>query len=736
MNRDAIASLVSKRTLTLIAIPSVLSLITFAVYYASLWYSFIFDDLPTITQYAHVRYIDFAGQFFGNPRWISRLLNQITFYFGGVNPFAYRIFDVLAHIIIGALIFAMLLRLFSRAHTMTFVHDHALALATTTSMLFLLHPTQTQTVTYITQMRLEGLEMLFAMLIMTCFVYAATSASSRIKRCLYAISLVLMAFACGTKEIVVTIPPLLVVLDWFFIAQGNWQDFKSRLWVHCGYILILLGFLIKYGYLRFGFLRSISTVMVRNNRGNILTSSASTYIDIYHFAISQFKVLLHYLWIFIWPFGLSFDYEVKLSSHWYSADVLIPAYCIAMLIAGAVWLYFTKKQHLVVFGFAWFLIAMLPRTSIFPTTELICDYKTYPASLGMMVLLASLALQGVLYVMRQWSLTSERQKRALATTALCMCFLLAGASKMRTYVWESELTFWADVLTKAPKARVFNNYAVALWDAGRQEEAIANFNEAIKRDEGYAEPHVNLGTIYQTKHDFDRAMFHYARALDIGEAHPELFNNLGMLHFDNQSWVSAEYCLKRAIELRPFYSKTHCNLGRVYQMLNRREDALQCYENALKGDEPTEEMYYLHGSLCLDMGLASKAIASLERVNKDYQDTAFLLGCCYYGMPNYAKANDYLAYAYQKDPGNKIYVYNYAQSLLNLRKYDLALPLFQQCGMDMQRFPYARLHIAKCLHGLNRKQEAQQTLHALIAAKPDQNVLQDARLLEKEIRTG
>ena len=54
----------------------------------------------------------------------------------------------------------------------------------------------------------------------------------------------------------------------------------------------------------------------------------------------------------------------------------------------------------------------------------------------------------------------------------------------------------------------------------------------------------------------------------------------------------------------------------------------------------------------------------------------------------------------------------------------------------MQRFPYALLHMAKCLQGLNRKQEAQRTLQALIAAKPDQNVLQDARLLEKEFRTG
>ena len=90
----------------IIGIPLFLSVIAFIVYYPSLWYPFMFDDLPTIINYIHIRFIDFSGQFFGNPRWISRLWNQITFHYWKDNPFAYRIVDIMMHSVIGILVFA------------------------------------------------------------------------------------------------------------------------------------------------------------------------------------------------------------------------------------------------------------------------------------------------------------------------------------------------------------------------------------------------------------------------------------------------------------------------------------------------------------------------------------------------------------------------------------------------------------------------------------------------------
>jgi tetratricopeptide (TPR) repeat protein len=720
-----------------IAIPALFSAMAVAIYYPAMRYIFMFDDLPTIINYMHIRYIDFKGQFFGNPRWISRLLNQITYHFWHNDPYGYRIIDLLLHIVIGVLVFTLVYRLFSYQKKNAFLRDYSLLLASLSCMLFLLHPVQTQTVTYITQMRLEGLVAFFSLLVTNLFVLAVTTNSKMIQFVLYVSAFIAMAFAAGTKEVVVVLPALLVLTDWFFIAESDWQSFKSRLWVHALFCLILYGVLASYGYLSPNFIKNSSvSALVHNNRGNILTKAASEHITLYPFFISQFKVILHYVFIFFWPFRLSFDYDVLLAQHLYNLDVLIPLFVLLGMFFGLSLLYRRQKVNAFVYGFMWFFITMLPRTSIFPSTELICDYKTYPASFGMMVLLAIIIARVALWVKEKVleSINEQRRSVIVAGSLLILSVAITGYSGVRNTVWRSELDFWGDVIQKAPKARAYNNYAIALWELGKEQEAMVNFHKAIEKDDWYAEPHVNLATIYQVKNNVEKALEHYKRAIEIGEGHPELFNNLGMLHFSNQSWTAAEYCLKQAIELRPYYSKPNLNLGKLYQLQNRREAALACYEAAIKGDKPDAEVFYLYGSLCFEMGRLDQAIASLEHLDKNYQNTAFLLGCCYYNRPCYAKAAEYLGFAYQKDPNNRVYAYNYAQALINLRKYQEALPIFETCSQGANAHPYASLHRVKCLYEVGKKDEAKKALKVLVASNPPKQILDDALRLQKECK--
>ena len=77
---------------------------------------------------------------------------------------------------------------------------------------------------------------------------------------------------------------------------------------------------------------------VKNNIGNVLTHNPAIQITPYYFFISQFKVVLHYLWIFIWPFAISVEYDWKLAKSLFAADCIIPL-MILMCIGAFIFVY-------------------------------------------------------------------------------------------------------------------------------------------------------------------------------------------------------------------------------------------------------------------------------------------------------------------------------------------------------------------------------------------------------------
>lgn len=717
-------------------IPILMGVLTVIVYFSSLFYGFIFDDFPTIIQYFHVRIFDPIGMFFANPRWISRVLNQFTYHHWQTNPIPYRVIDLAIHLAIGFMIFYLMLDLLSKFIRNDFIQKNAFIISVLTAGLFLLHPTQTQTATYITQMRLEGLVVFFAFLVLTTFVKSVRTEKKNIKTAWLVASYIATAFAAGTKEIVVVLPALVVLIDWFFIAQGDWENFKTRLWMHAGYFVALFGTLAYMG-IRPAYVARIAGSPLRNNRGNVLTQSPDVYISMFSYFISQFKVILHYISIFIWPFRISFDYDMRLAQSVLSMEVIVPAVTLFSLTWLVVKRWLADKADVWAFAFAWFMIAILPRASIFPSTELICDYKTYLASFGAMFALALLATKGIEFVMTYVKGVQVSSSKQITQVALGFVLLsCAGvASNQRNKVWSSDLNFWQDAVNHAPtKARGHNNLATALYEKGDFEGALKEFNDAIKCDSNYGEPHVNLASIYQMRGDVDTALKHYARAMEIGEAHPEMFHNLGILHVNQQNYDTAADCFKQAIDLRPYYSSAHKQLGKIYQIQGKQEEALRAYDQALAGDQPDYESIYLKGTLCMERADFRAALEMFQQLNRNYLDTEFQLGCAYYGLAYYQQARDCFAKTIATDPTNLVYVHNYAQALLNCKEYAQALPLFEQCSASTKQgeLPYVPMHIAKCKFYMGKKEEATKALHKL-AKSGDQEIKHDVMLLMKEI---
>ena len=551
--------------------PVSLLVFTFFIYYPTLIFGFIFDDLPTITEYIHARKIDFWGQFFQNPRWISRLLNQFTFVHWQNSPWPYRIFNVSLHLATGLLMFLFLFFVLRRYKKNEFIHQNAYLISFLTMALFLLHPVQTQTVTYITQMRLEGLVAFFFFAVLLCFIIAVYAKKKLLKYILFGLSFILAAFAAGTKEIAIVLPFITVIVDWFFVAQGDWNDFKKRIPLHLLYSFIIFGLFFRYGCLVPGNIKSMLTTPVRNNRGNLLTPSHQEYITTYYYLISQFKVILHYIYIFLFPINLCFDYDYKLSTGFFNFDVLAPFFILASIVCWAAVRFWRNSADIFTFGMLWFFILILPRASFFISTELVCDYKTYSASFGIFFFMAFIVAKGFNYFAKIWN--NAKYIYVQPASFVVLVLALGFFSKIRTNVWGSELLFWKDAAEKSGKARCYHNYANAYADLGDIKSAMHYYEEAIKRDDFYAEPHINLGLMYQRMNRDEIALEHYKRALEIGEGHPELFNNLGILHVKHYAYEEAEVCFKKALALKPHYVGALVNMGKLYCLQGKAQNA-------------------------------------------------------------------------------------------------------------------------------------------------------------------
>jgi len=679
------------RSLLLFLSPLALITITWIFYSPSLRYCYLFDDLPQISRNFYLRFFAPSKLFFADTRWLSKLLNQITYQFSKLDPFGYRLGNLILHCLIGLLIFILVYTVFKRATRQPFLARNALLIATLTSGLHLLHPAQTQTVTYITQMRLEGLASLFIFSILLLFsraVYATTP----VYRALWYAGCILMAIlGTGSKEIFIILPVLLLSFDWFFLAQGAWHTLRKRLPLH----LLIMGALVA-SFLQYSqpipFSQAVTlNLEMENNRGNELTTASEQKIRPIPFLMTQFQVLCHYLKIYFWPHNMSFDYDTKLVTSFWQWRVIIPLLFLCTLLLLALYAYKVYPLNVYTFCTFWFFVSVAPRASIIPTPELVCDYKMYIPSFGILLLQAT-ALAFILTIKRLPTLIPYACSHLLMLPLGYVCM-------QKNTVWESRTRFWEHVISIAPnKARAYNNLAVGYAEQGKSEQAIAAYKKALACQPSYAEPHMNLAVHYQAENKRDKAHYHYLKALELGKAaHPEFYFNLGMFNMKGKDYQKALRCFSIATRLRPYYSKAYYNMGHIHYQRKEYKKALTCYDKALKGNLTTSAVYYAAGTAAYMVGDRQKAITYLQHVQRHqdgYKNTDFMLGCCAYQEKDPTRAAIHFGKACARNPENLTYHYNYALALLACKQYAQAEQLFAAC--DPVTFPHAPLHAIKC----------------------------------------
>jgi hypothetical protein len=454
---------------------------TIVAYVNSFGTAFQFDDRATILQDPRLAGLsEFAGQAgrMIRPVWKLSLLVDRQLY--GQNPTGYHLLNLLLHCGSGLLLFAILRRAQAAAGLKgNFVDPERISeplLPFAMTLFFLLHPIQTETVTYISG-RATGMAAFFSLLSLYLFLRAADSRFT----VYYASALLSFVFALLSKEIAVILPVLLLLWQTVFRPI----PLRSRaIYVHAPFWAILgLGLITAGFHPRYSFLAHAS-LETRSVYTNLLT---------------QINAICHALTLFFFPTRLNFDHDLPVFRSLTQWPIPV---CLGLLVGMvAVALWNLRRRPLLAFGVLWFFICLLPTNSLIPRYDILSERNLYLPSIGIFVAAVSL-LEAVIS-----KLASRRSNLATALLKSTCVVLAAGlliATVGRNRVYANEVTFWSDAARKSPrKARPHNNLGYALYEAGDVDRALSEFRIALSLDPESTSASENLRRVWKIRHRDD-----------------------------------------------------------------------------------------------------------------------------------------------------------------------------------------------------------------------------------------
>lgn len=567
----------------------ILSVLAVVLYSSAFHGPFIFDDGMYISKNPLIRNL---GNFWppSGPRYLGYLSFALNFRLGGLETFGYHIVNVIIHIINGLLVYSLIMSTFrtpwmDRAQVEG-RETTAFFLALISSVLFVVHPVQTQAVTYITQ-RFASLATLFYLLSLVSYIrWRLLSGPKGLKALLYIVSLASAIAAQNTKEISFTLPIMIVLYELVFFGLD-----KKRIPALIPFILTLAIIPLAILGPEAGFGGGGADIGERTREMQIRDLTALSRHD---YLVTQFRVIVTYIRLIVLPVNQTLDYDYPLFTTIFSAAPLVSFLFLLSIAIVAIWIFVKSRKESCALGLLfssgvfWFFITLSIESSIIPINDLIFEHRLYLAMPS-----ASLAFgSALIYILR----FAAGKKAPAATLALILTAVIAVplsiATYMRNTVWADEIVFWEDAVVKSPmKARVHNNLGSVFHRKGDLARAMDEFRRAIELKPNFADAHYNLGVAYKDIGRMDDAILEFEAAVTYQPQKANAHNNLGLAYLSKGRIDEAVGEFSTTIRLEPSNYRAHNNLGLAYKYLGRYDEAAYEFETALSINPGFEDAY-------------------------------------------------------------------------------------------------------------------------------------------------
>jgi Flp pilus assembly protein TadD len=540
---------------------------------------FLLDDNDHIVE--DQDFLGIAGR-----RPVVNLTLALSYGLSGLEPWGYHLVNLAIHLLAGVTLFAVVRRTLELDSFETSWKPRAPWIALTVALIWVVHPLQTQSVTYVIQ-RAEALMALFYLLTIYCVLRGAGSGRAALW---YGAAVLAAGLGMGSKAVMVTAPAVVLLYDRVFLSASIGELLRRRWGLYaalCGSWLMLAICGVIQGV--FSTSAKIATVGF-----GVKDLTPGEYL------MSQPGVILNYLWLSVFPKSLCLDYGWPVAES--AVAIVVPLLIIGALLAGTGWA-LRFRPWLGFLGAAFFIV-LAPTSSIVPIKDLAFEHRMYLPLAAVVIAAVALACR----------LVPARGARVALAVAVILALGIRTIDRNHDY--RSPYAMWSTVVAVRPEnPRAHTELANALDDRGQTDQAIQHYRAAIRLQPTAYLAHNNLGTALASRQRHDEAIVHYEKALELNPRHylthnnlgnalmrinraeegiahfrtaieirkkyPTAYNSLGVALANRGEIDEAEACFRKAVRLRPEFAEARSNLGSILRAHGRLDEAATEYRTAV-----------------------------------------------------------------------------------------------------------------------------------------------------------
>ena len=548
-----------------------------------------YDDYRLITENSHIQdginassmkwaFTDSYLEYWHPLTWLSIMLDWLLF---GANASGHHFVSLLLHI--GAVLF---LFIFLNKATKS-LWPSAFAAA-----FFALHPLRVESVAWAAE-RKDVLSMFFGMSTLYFYVYYAET--RRISE--YIICFMLFALSIMSKPMLVTLPFVLLLLDYWPLTR--WQKQLSPLNIPAvtaqyadenkvkqrnAYIQMeekttaslkdhypVMAKLLWEKTPFFLLSVLVSTMVIGQLHANSYMASLQ------EFPFSQrigngIMSYVAYLGKTFWPVDLAvfYPYEHSLQT-W-----LVLGAAFFLLVISALVIYFFKRKPFLAVGWFWYLGTLFPVVGLMQAGyQAMADRYTYLPSIGISIMLA----WGVPSLIKR----DDLRKNLLFPVAIAVLGIMAVLTWKQCQYWKNDMTLSTHALRVTEDNYVAHNILASfLSQEKRIKEAIYHYNESLRLNPKYHYTYNNRGSLYRDIGQYQLALEDFNAAIGLKQNFATAYINRGETYFHLGLYHLALEDFNKVIRLKPYDAVAYNNRGGVYFHLGRLQLAIESYNKALR----------------------------------------------------------------------------------------------------------------------------------------------------------